>query len=49
MAVEAERADAAGLRALHGGADFYFCGRGCLLDFGEDPDRYLAPDYLPAI
>jgi YHS domain-containing protein len=49
MTVEIERARAAGLHANHEGADYYFCGRGCLLDFGEDPQRYLAPGYLPAM
>jgi Cu+-exporting ATPase len=29
------------------GTVYYFCGRGCKLDFDEDPDVYLAPDYEP--
>jgi Cu+-exporting ATPase len=29
------------------GQTYYFCGKGCKLDFEEDPERYLAPDYEP--
>jgi YHS domain-containing protein len=47
MTVTIEVARAAGLAADHDGATYYFCGRGCLLDFGEDPGRVLAPDYEP--
>jgi Cu+-exporting ATPase len=25
----------------HDGATFWFCGKGCLLDFRDDPDAYL--------
>jgi Cu+-exporting ATPase len=25
----------------YNGVTYYFCGRGCLLDFQEDPDAYL--------
>jgi Cu+-exporting ATPase len=33
----------------HMGVTYYFCGRGCRLDFEEDPERYLAPDYQPSM
>ena len=29
------------------GSTYYFCGRGCLLDFRDDPDHYLDPAYVP--
>lgn len=29
------------------GTTYYFCGKGCRLDFEEDPERVLAPDYQP--
>jgi Cu+-exporting ATPase len=29
------------------GTTYYFCGKGCKLDFEEDPERVLAPDYEP--
>jgi Cu+-exporting ATPase len=31
------------------GTTYYFCGRGCLLDFQDDPEKYLAPDYTPSM
>ena len=34
--------------AEHNGQRFYFCSRGCMLDFQEDPERYLDPDYKPS-
>jgi len=27
---------------------FWFCGRGCLLDFGDDPARFLDAGYEPS-
>ncbi len=29
------------------GRTYYFCGKGCKLEFEEDPEKYLAPDYVP--
>jgi Cu+-exporting ATPase len=34
--------------AQHDGRYFYFCSKGCMLDFKEDPEHYLDPDYRPA-
>jgi P-type Cu+ transporter len=31
----------------HDDQTYYFCSRGCMLDFQEDPDKYLSPDYQP--
>jgi YHS domain-containing protein len=28
---------------------YYFCSRGCLLEFMEDPEKYLAPGYEPSM
>jgi len=33
----------------HAGTTYYFCSKGCRLDFEEDPERILAPDYLPSM
>ncbi len=33
----------------HDGTTYYFCAKGCRLDFEEDPDRFLAPDYEPTM
>jgi P-type Cu+ transporter len=26
---------------------YYFCGRGCMLDFKENPQKFLDPKYKP--
>jgi YHS domain-containing protein len=31
----------------HEGVTYYFCAKGCKLDFDDDPARILAPDYEP--
>lgn len=49
MTVDPEGARAAGLSAKHEGVDYYFCGRGCLLEFGDDPGKYLDPSYTPSM
>jgi len=33
----------------YAGTTYYFCGRGCRLDFEEHPERILAPGYLPSM
>lgn len=35
------------LHAEHNGTEYWFCGRGCLLEFRDDPDKYLDPRYIP--
>jgi YHS domain-containing protein len=47
MSVDPLRAEANGLVAEHNGVTYVFCGRGCLLDFRDDPDHYLDPGYVP--
>jgi len=47
MTVTVEVARAAGLSAEHQGETYFFCGRGCLLDFRDDPARILSPEYEP--
>jgi YHS domain-containing protein len=49
MTVEIETASAAGLTIEEDGVIYYFCGRGCNLDFGDDPARYLDPGYKPSM
>jgi YHS domain-containing protein len=29
------------------GKTYWFCGKGCLLEFRDDPERYLDPEYVP--
>jgi Cu+-exporting ATPase len=31
------------------GETYWFCGKGCLLDFKDDPTAYLAPDRTPSM
>jgi Cu+-exporting ATPase len=47
MSVDPATALEAGLVTEHEGTTYYFCGRGCLLDFRDDPGRYLDPSYQP--
>lgn len=49
MTVEPETARATGLSAEHEGQTYYFCGKGCLLEFRDDPEKYLAPDHTPSM
>lgn len=49
MTVETEAAEAAGLKVEHDGKTLHFCGKGCKLEFEDDPDRYLDPAYRPSM
>ena len=49
MTVDPATARPAGLVAEHDGRTWFFCGRGCLLEFGDDPERYLDPGYVPTM
>ena len=49
MTVDLGSARQKGLALEHEGTEYGFCGRGCRLDFEEDPDRYLAPGYVPSM
>ena len=31
------------------GKTYWFCGKGCLLDFRDDPEQYLAPEHEPTM
>ena len=50
-AVELRRGDgrAAGLTSEHDGQIYYFCGKGCKLDFEENAAKYLDPGYKPSM
>jgi len=49
MEVSPEIATAQGLTSEHEGQTYYFCGRGCKLDFDEDPGRFFDPTYVPSM
>jgi len=46
MEVDTETTD---LKLEHDGITYWFCGRGCFLEFRDDPDHFLAPDYEPSM
>jgi YHS domain-containing protein len=31
------------------GTTYWFCGKGCLLEFRDDPEKYLAEDHTPSM
>jgi len=35
------------LTSEYEGTLYYFCGKGCKLDFEDEPETYLDPDYKP--
>ncbi len=49
MTVEPDAARAKGLHSLHQGVDHFFCGKGCKLEFDEDPEHYLDPTHTPSM
>jgi YHS domain-containing protein len=49
MAVDPDDARAKGLHIRYREADYYFCARGCKLDFDENPERYLDSSYVPSM
>ena len=49
MTVDSDAARAKGLHSTYQGTDYFFCGKGCKLDFDEDPEHYLEPGYVPSM
>ena len=49
MTVDIERATVDGRVAERDGKTWYFCGKGCLLDFRDDPEKYFDPGYTPSM
>jgi YHS domain-containing protein len=49
MSVQLETAREKGLSFTYDGVEYGFCGRGCRLEFEEDPATYLSPGYVPAM
>lgn len=49
MTVDPVTAEARGLSAEYAGVTYYFCGRGCMLEFRDDPNKYLDPTYQPSM
>ena len=49
MTVDIASATVAGLTSEDEGQPYYFCGRGCKLEFIDGPERYLDPLYRPSM
>jgi YHS domain-containing protein len=49
MTVDRAAAREKGLTVTYEGTEFAFCGKGCRLEFREDPDRFLDPTYQPSM
>ena len=49
MTVDKAGATGRDLVAEHEGMTYYFCGRGCKLEFGDEPGRFLDPSFIPAM
>jgi YHS domain-containing protein len=49
MRVDPEAARARGLTLTHDGREYVFCGKGCLLEFQDDPERFTDPNHIPTM
>ena len=49
MTVDPAQSREKGLTLTHDGTDYAFCGKGCLLEFRDDPAKYLDPGYSPSM
>ena len=47
--MEVDTAHLASSRSSTTATTYWFCGKGCLLDFQDDPDGYLDPDHVPSM
>ena len=47
MKVDVEQARSNDLTLAHEGREYAFCGKGCLLEFRDDPKRFLEPTFEP--
>jgi YHS domain-containing protein len=49
MTVDSEGARAKGLAIIYEDAEYVFCGKGCFLDFRDDPEPFLASGYVASM
>jgi Cu+-exporting ATPase len=49
MTVEPATAREQGLHSTYQGRDYYFCGKGCKLEFDDDPEHYLDSAHVPSM
>jgi YHS domain-containing protein len=49
MTVDRETQRSKGLVSTYEGREYFFCGKGCKLDFDDDPGRYFESGYTPSM
>ncbi len=49
MVVEPDASRAKGHETRHRDVEYFFCGKGCKLEFDDDPEHYLDPSYVPSM
>lgn len=49
MTVDPDQARQKGLVLTHDGTEYAFCGKGCLLEFRDEPAKYLDAGYTPSV
>jgi YHS domain-containing protein len=49
MTVDPAQARQKGLTLTHEGTEYAFCGKGCLLEFRDEPAKYLDAGYTPSM
>ena len=49
MTVDVEAARAKGLSIVHDDHEYVFCGKGCALEFRDNPETYLTSGYSPSM
>ena len=49
MTVDPAQAREKGLTLTHEGTEYAFCGKGCLLEFRDEPHKFLDPAYTPSM
>jgi YHS domain-containing protein len=49
MTVDPDQAREKGLTLNYEGTEYAFCGKGCLLEFRDEPAKYLDQGYMPSM
>jgi len=49
MTVDPEQARAKGLAITYEDREYVFCGKGCFLDFRDDPEPFLQPGFVASM
>ena len=49
MTVDIDMARLRGLTHVHEGREYAFCGKGCMLEFRDNSDEYLAASHQPSM